>query len=213
MLVDFNKLISAFNMDVKGVLHIGAHYGEEASFYNSNGLKDAIFFEPLSECFKVCKENISKFNYEAVNTALGPESSSVEMYTETRNEGQSSSVLKLHVNQYPDIVFDGTEKVDMITLDEYMKDRDNLYNLINIDVQGYELEVLRGATKTLQNIDYVYSEVNNQELYENCAMVEDLDYFLDDFGFARAFTHWAGGSWGDALYIKIDKYENKINSI
>ena len=207
MLVDLNKLISDFDLDIRGVLHIGAHYGEESSIYDSIGVKDAIFFEPLIECFKICKENISKFNYEAVNTALGPDSSSVKMYTETRNQGQSSSVLKpkLHVSQYPDIVFDGTEEVDMTTLDEYMKDRDNLYNLINIDVQGYELEVLRGATKTLEDIDYVYTEVNNQELYENCAMVEDLDYFLDDFGFKRVFTYWAGGSWGDALYIKVDQ--------
>ena len=51
-------------------------------------------------------------------------------------------------------------------------------NFINIDVQGYELEVFKGGTKTLEKVDYIYCEVNRGEVYEGNAMVEDLDEFL-----------------------------------
>jgi hypothetical protein len=69
-----------------------------------------------------------------------------------------------------------------------------------MDVQGFELEVLKGATETLKGIDYVYCEINRDEVYEGCAKIWELDAFLKDF--TRVETSWAGGSWGDAIYIK-----------
>ena len=121
--------------------------------------------------------------------------------------GQSSSLLKpsLHTKQYPHIVFNGNETVQVTTLDNFMKDKNlNDFNLINIDVQGYELEVFKGSMETLNNIDYIIAEVNRDELYENCARVDELDSFLRDFGFERKETSWAGQTWGDAFYIKSD---------
>ena len=46
-----------------------------------------------------------------------------------------------------------------------------------MDVQGYELEVLKGATETLKHVDYVYCEVNRDEVYEGNAYVEEIDEF------------------------------------
>jgi hypothetical protein len=71
-----------------------------------------------------------------------------------------------------------------------------------MDVQGFELEVLKGGTKTLEHVDYVYCEVNRDEVYENNALVEELDEFLGEYGMKRVETDWAGEIWGDALYIR-----------
>ena len=76
------------------------------------------------------------------------------------------------------------------------------FNFINIDVQGYELEVFKGGKKVLESIDYILSEVNNAEVYENCVNVSELDVFLREFGFERVEPNWEGGTWGDAFYIK-----------
>ena len=64
------------------------------------------------------------------------------------------------------------------------------------------MEVLRGGTKTLENIDAMIVEVNKAEVYEDCPLVEDLDEFLAKFGFNRVTTAWQTDSWGDALYAK-----------
>jgi len=64
------------------------------------------------------------------------------------------------------------------------------------------LEVLKGGTKTLEHVDYVYCEVNRDEVYENNALVEELDEFLAGYGMKRVETDWAGEIWGDALYIR-----------
>jgi len=104
------------------------------------------------------------------------------------------------LKQYPYIQFNNKEIVSMITLDSY-KPSSN-YNFINIDVQGYELEVFKGSTNTLTNIDYIMTEVNNDEVYENCAKIWEIDNFLNKFGFQRVEVNWCGGTWGDAFYIK-----------
>jgi hypothetical protein len=95
----------------------------------------------------------------------------------------------------------------MIRLDDYWKDSglpQQGFNFLNIDVQGFELEVLRGAAETLNYVDYILTEVNREELYEDCVLVEELDEFLDAYGFVREETSWGGGSWGDAFYVKND---------
>jgi hypothetical protein len=76
------------------------------------------------------------------------------------------------------------------------------YNFLNVDVQGYELEVLKGFGDLLQGIDYIYAEVNSNYLYEGCALVGDLDEYLSNYGFTRVLTSMTVHEWGDALYIK-----------
>jgi len=75
-------------------------------------------------------------------------------------------------------------------------------NSIPIVRNGFELNVLKGATKSLNTINYVLTEINQAELYENCSLVSELDLFLSNLGFSRVETDFCGGTWGDALYIK-----------
>ena len=125
------------------------------------------------------------------------------MFVERSNQGQSSSLLEplLHLKQYPGITFPERETVTVETLDR-MIDNKKLFNFINMDVQGYELEVLKGANDTLEDIDYLMCEVNKAELYKNCCMVEDIDKYLDSYNFKRVETDWIGNTWGDAFYVK-----------
>ena len=205
MLLDLVKLSEKYDMKIDGVFHIGAHFGQENNVYNHIGIKNKIFFEPLPHTFDKLVKNINGDGI-CVNVALGNKNGVVEMFVESFNQGQSSSVLEplLHTKQYPNIVFNEKKEVMMTTLDGYLKEGVNTtnYNFINIDVQGYELEVFKGGKKTLENIDYIMSEVNRDEVYKDCPMVEDLDEYLTIYCFKRVETTWDGGTWGDALYIK-----------
>lgn len=191
-------------MNVKGVVHIGAHYGEEIQEYVDNGIQKITVFEPLSKNFEVLAERLQNVNadIQGYQVALGSQKGTATMYLSS-NEAQSSSILKPkeHLEHHPDVSFDGTEEVEVSVLDEYdLGDA----NFINMDVQGYELEVLRGGKETLNNVDYVYCEVNRGEMYENNAMIGDIDEYLGEYGFERVETYWPETwyKWGDALYIK-----------
>jgi FkbM family methyltransferase len=204
MILDFNGLIIKYQMDIKGIIHIGGHYGQEYDLYKQLNIP-IIFFEPLTNNFNILKSKVQHDNTViSYQCALGNENKIVVMNVETANQGQSSSILKpkKHLEQYPHITFDYTEEVNMFSLDDIDLDLSK-YNFINIDVQGYELEVFKGAANTLKNIDYIISEVNRDEVYENCPHIEELDKYLSQF--KRVETDWAGNIWGDALYIKQTK--------
>lgn len=202
MLLDLISLSEKHKMNITGVLHIGAHFGEENDVYDKLKIEKRIFFEPVSSNYKTLKNNLEE-RFPLLQIALGNENKKITMNVETANNGQSSSILrpKLHLYQYPNIQFNSTEEVDMHRLDDLRLQLDG-FNFINIDVQGYELEVFKGAKKTLNQVDYIMSEINRDEVYENCARIEQLKEFLIPYGFELVEETWVGGTWGDGLFIK-----------
>jgi len=202
MLLDLEKLKEKYNLNIKGVLHIGAHFGQEFSTYERMGIKNTMFFEPLPHTFEMLKKNIGD-KAILVNTALGNTIGEIQMNVEFANQGQSSSILEpsIHLKQYPHIVFEDKIDVKITKLDTFIEYHEK-YNFINVDVQGYELEVFKGAEKYLEHIDYIMAEVNRDEVYKGCPRVEELDKYLGNYGFRRVETTWDGGTWGDGFYIK-----------
>jgi FkbM family methyltransferase len=202
MLLNLENLIKKHSLEIKGVLHIGAHFGEENSVYEKIGIENRIFFEPLESNFEILKKNVSE-KYQLVKKALGNENKKITMYVEKANQGQSSSILEphIHLKQYPHIIFEDREEVEMIKLDEFEFDIKK-YNFINIDVQGYELEVFKGGKKVLESIDYIMCEINRDEVYKNCTKIDDLKNFLSGFGFELVEETWDGYTWGDGFFIK-----------
>ena len=206
MLITLDGLVKKYNMKIVGALHIGAHYGEEIKDYVDHRIKNLCFFEPLSKSLEILEENLSEYADQAeiqiYPYALGNQDCDIEMFVSDHG-GMCSSVLrpKIVLEQYPGIKFPRKEKVKMVRLDECEIDPAD-YNFMNIDVQGYELEVLKGAENLLNNIDYVYTEINVAEVYANAPHVDELDKFLSTYGFSRVETDLSGTTWGDAFYIK-----------
>jgi FkbM family methyltransferase len=204
MVFDFKKINQEY--PVKGVIHVGAFAGEELNQYRTLGLSNTVMFEPQEDLYNLIKSRCI-FNEKIHNVALGSESCTKEMYISFREGGvsqgcgASSSLLKpkKHLEEHPEVTFPETRMVEVRTLDEYY---DPQYNFLNIDVQGYELEVLKGATRTIENIDAMILEVNRAEVYEGCPLIEDIDDFLEDVGFVRIAEIWQSKSWGDALYAR-----------
>ena len=204
MLLSFKDLVKKYDLKIKGIIHVGGHHGEELEDYIDEGIQNIILFEPLSDCFDVIGYKCQDLNanIEGHQVALGSERGIAKMYV-SDNEKQSSSILKpkVHLTHHPHVKFPETEDVEVHLLDDYLPNIKD-YNFINMDVQGFELEVLKGGREVLEQIDYVYCEVNRDEVYENNAYVEEIDEFLAEYGMERMETDWAGEIWGDALYIK-----------
>lgn len=215
MLINFSGLKKKYNMNIKGIIHVGAHYGREFQEYLKNKVKIIHGFEPVKKNYEILGENVKKLSgkIKIYPFALGNKNQSKkEIFLSNNNEAQSSSFLKplLHLNQHPEITFDKSEIVKIKRLDDF-KIKDS--NYMNIDVQGFELEVLKGSKKTLKKIDYIYCEINTAETYKNNPLVEDIDSYLKNYNFLRVetfFLHYKRFfflpkkkcTWGDALYIK-----------
>jgi FkbM family methyltransferase len=207
MLITFPEIhavLSSNNIDVSGVLHIGAHDCEELSFYNQLGIQpqDIIWIDAIPS--KVIEANTRGIPnvYNAVITDKDDE----DVIFHISNNGQSSSVLEFgtHSQEHPSVVYINKIQQKSITIDTFFQ-RNHIdastYHFWNFDIQGAELMALKGAVQSIQHAKALYLEVNEKELYKNCGLITEIDEFLLQYNFKRVLTHMTPHGWGDALYI------------
>lgn len=205
MIFNLHSLIDKYKIKIDNIIHIGGHVGTEIDLYKNINNECAVqIFEPTPETYKQLLEVASKHdNIYAHNVALGDVECIMELHIDCASK-MSNSLLKpkIHIIQYPHIKFEEVINVPVKTLDSY--NLDSSYNFLNIDVQGFEDRVLRGGINTLKNIHYIIIEVNNQELYETGVLFNDLNAFLVAQGFECKELDWAGDTWGDAFYLRVE---------
>lgn len=210
MLLDLPNLIRKYQMEIKGILHVGAHLAEEAASYDTLGIKNVWWVEGNEDNISRIVGEVAKYAppYETsakVIWALVTDQDGEEVtFNITNYDSMSSSVLEFgtHPTFSPDTVFIEHRKMKTCTLDRLVQANGiSNVNFLNMDLQGAELLALRGATKLLPELDYIYTEVNCDEVYKGCAQVSELDEFLTDF--TRVETGWVGNQgWGDSLYVR-----------
>lgn len=206
MLIPYNQLIKKYNIQVSGIIHVGAHLAEELHDYVSNGTSNIIWIEANPKLISQIENKTKQYNNIVLNYAIDI-TDNIETQFNITNNGQSSSLLNLkeHLKEHPNIyVIDNlivkTKRLDTLINEQHIDM--TKFNFINLDIQGLELNALKSLGKYIENIDYIYTEVNNKELYENCNIFDDLDKYLKEFGFEMREINWTPHGWGDAFYTK-----------
>lgn len=203
MLINFNDIVLKYGKPC-GIIHIGAHLTEEKNDYLKYNLDNTIWIEANPYLFETIKVNgLEKerfFNYAMTDT----DDKLIQL--NITNNGQSSSILELekHKIHHPDIYVSNTVNVSSKRMDTLINENNldiDKYDFLNIDVQGVELLVLKGFGDYLKKIRYIYTEVNTDYLYKNCALISEIDSYLKDFNFTRVETNMTKFKWGDALYV------------
>lgn len=206
MLIPVATLVADHGLvNVTGVLHLGAHFGEEADAYDADmpwvGEPRVVWVEgdPV-HIDRLCHHVDARPGHEVVCALVDDREREVTFHRAS-NEGASSSVLALgtHAVEHPHITYVAertgrTETVDALAA---------LYgwrslNFVTLDLQGLELRALQGAADLLAHVDYIFTEVNRAPLYVGCPMVEEIDAYL--VGFDRVAVEWTPWGWGDAFY-------------
>jgi FkbM family methyltransferase len=160
------------------IFDVGAYVGEFAklcrSLWPSAGL---ICFEVLPHSVKELRNwCLHDGNAVVIESLLGAETKSSVRFHEMET---ASSVLEEHIPQSAP-----ARHYPMQTIDELVKNKGiTAPNLLKLDVQGYELEVLKGAQKTLPQVSAVLAEVNFIDIHRGAPLVDELIVFMGDNGF------------------------------
>lgn len=208
MLITLPDLVKRFCLDITGVLHVGAHLGEEAPQYHALGVPgDRVWWVEANTDVKAKLERavVHRYGQHVIFDAVWSEDFTEVPFHVTNYDGMSSSVLEFgtHPEFSPDTVFVDHRTVTARTIDSLAAEHRIAANFLNLDIQGAELHALRGATDFLKGCIAVYSEVNTAEVYQGCAKLHELDELLAAAGFDRVDTHMVPGQgWGDALYVR-----------
>jgi len=174
-------------LDCQTVIDIGAGSGQFAlAARNCLPAARIISFEPLpgsaAKFRKVFEGDEKVVLHEA---AIGPVSGAALMHVSKRED--SSSLLPITSAQVS--VFPGTEEATTLNvrvnrLAEFVSPEDICPNaLLKLDVQGYELEALRGCEELLARFCHVYVECSYVELYAGQALAEEVIEWLRGRGF------------------------------
>ncbi len=188
------------------MVHIGAHEAEEFESYQKMGWGNelTLWIDALEEKAEIVRTKIASYPHHRMLTVLLGESNLDEVNFHEANNGQSSSVLNLgtHAVSYPEIQFTKTHGLQMKRFDNLVESFPNGKVLVNLDVQGLELPVLKGFGTLIDKVDWIYTEVNTEEVYENCTIFADLDTYLREHDFTCVDVRSTRHGWGDAFFVK-----------
>jgi FkbM family methyltransferase len=203
MLIPVKSLQKYWNVNPAYVLHVGAHEAEEYEQYISHGWGPISWVEAQPDKAKLLKTRFSNSDNVVIEAAVW-DKNNVELTLKIASFTQSTSLLNfgIHREKYPSINTIREIPVTTKTLDVLFSEQK--FDLIALDIQGTELRALKGFSRGLKHVKWIYTEVNKEALYKGCCLVGDLDDYLDKHGFTRKMTRWTKDSWGDALYIRND---------
>jgi len=208
MFIPLNILKEKYQLDIKGILHLGAHHAEEKESYNECGVNNVVWVEGNEELIPIIKDNLKRLNSDdAVLNYLVCDKDNEELQFHITNNTQSSSVLDFdkHKIYYPGVDFIKTITKRAYSLKHIIEENNidmSNFNMLNLDLQGVELKALKGMGEYLNHIDYIYTEVNNDSIYKDNDLIVNIDEFLCGYKFIRVETAMLSEQWGDAFYIK-----------
>jgi FkbM family methyltransferase len=143
-------------------------------------------FEPIKSNFEIIEtsEHRTK-NWVLHNKAVGSIIEKKQINLAQRIT--ASSLLELN-NAEIDGIYGksiekrGIEEISITTIDAEI-DKKMIIEILKIDVQGYELEVLKGATQTLNRIKVIIIEINNHSGFKGAPTYYEIDAFLREHHF------------------------------
>ena len=165
----FIKYCESQTKKMKTVIDVGAWCGTWAKAIEPFA-KKVIAFEPDKTHFECLQRNCTVNctpRMEAVGAQLQEVSLTEDNFTQAKRVNEKGNIR-------------------MITLD-HMAYED--VDMIKIDVEGYEMEVLKGATKTLESVKYLMIELNNNTKKYGSNNVE-VEKHISSLGFKVLMDHW-----------------------
>lgn len=170
------------------VLDVGANTGQYAKILRKAGYRgDIVSFEPLSGAFSRLQRSAARDRrWQAVRLALGDRDGETTIHISGDSQASSlRKMLPLHEDIAPYFSSVGQEQVTLRRLDavwgEYASGKVKVF--LKIDTQGFEKQVLSGASRSLRKIQGVQLELSIAPLYQGSQLLPEMLRFMSRQGF------------------------------
>lgn len=184
--VQIINIISSQIDDYAIAIDVGGNLGLFSLTLASRGFS-VYAFEPIPETFELMQKNIS------LNPELAPKIKTTLSGCGSKNEATEFVISKLSPGQNKMLpvvdqseIYQEIQYCEVITLDSFLEQHSiSQIDFLKIDVEGFETEVLKGATNFLRNgkIKFIYAEVIPQAFIDAGSSVEEFLQILSDSGF------------------------------
>lgn len=184
--LDRAALFIAQNIDL--VLDVGGAVGRYGLTLRKEGYAGGIVsFEPLGQSFHRLEAVAGPDPlWEVRQLALGASPGRREIHVAGNSD--SSSLLDMeerHLRSAPESLYVGSETVEVETLDAIWSEVAGAASkpFLKLDVQGFELEVLKGGRRSLTEVWGLQTEMSLVPLYARGPVWTDVIDYLRDAGF------------------------------
>lgn len=150
------------------IFDVGANKGEYTCHcIRVNKHARVYAFEPHPKTFKILKNSVSGEGVLVVNKAISNSKGKMQLYDYKDNQGSSHATLCQDVIEKVHVGDSISCDVEVVTLDEFVtENKINKIHLLKIDVEGNEMNVLRGAKKSLEKdifdvIQFEFTQINS----------------------------------------------------
>ncbi|MEQ1798590.1 MAG: FkbM family methyltransferase [Lacibacter sp.] len=164
-------------------------------------------FEPVPAIFQLLKHNTRKFNRITCHTtALSNHTGQQVMHVSSGASDGSSSLLQPseHLTDHPDVFFNQDITVQTMTLDEWAaKQGIEQVHLLWLDMQGFELEVLKASSVILSKVKAIHMEISTRPTYEGVPLYGEVKAWMETQGF-RVEVEAIPKGWdmGNVLFVR-----------
>lgn len=200
---------------IETIFDVGAHHGESALEFRGRFPKSQVYcFEPSPDSYaKLADNSKTDCKIHAFQMALGDNAGKIRINRNSASATNSILTLTEKANQYvhgESIRTIDTCESDISTLDMFCeKQRIQKIDLLKVDTQGYELNVLNGASAFFQTkkVRAVFLEMVWAPIYVNQSSFESIFSFFRThrYRFAGLYGVVRGSdrtlSWCDGLFI------------
>lgn len=167
--------------NITGLVHVGANDGYEIEYYLKMGITPIIVFEPLHTAYQILlNKYFGNPDVWTIQCGLGNIRAECDLIV-ADGDGKGSSYLKELKH--------GPLSIMQISNIHRWADLTNInrpkFNCCVIDVQGMELDVLRGMDEHIQQFDFLSVECSATPIYKGEASADEVIAYLDRMGFQR----------------------------
>jgi len=199
------------------IVEAGASYGRDTVYMKKKWPRAIVHaFEPVPDLYNRLVVNTKNFSgIYCYKLALSNKTGEVPFFLSAFNNkpeivSESSSLLrpKEHLKYAAHVIFPRKIMVSAIKLDRWAEDNNiKQIDLLWLDLQGFELDVLKASPRILKNIKVIFTEVEFVEAYEGQYLFGDVDQWMVTNGFVRVAQDFdiPAKLWcGNALYMRKD---------
>lgn len=183
------KLLKLSRTQAPVIFDVGAHYGATVAQYRALFPKSRIYaFEPYPESFEMLRRRTAgDASVHRVNSAVADHPGKRTLFVNHRDDTNSLLPRAIGRRYYPlDAGPRGAIEVEAVTLDDFVNQNGvDRIDILKMDIQGGELDALKGASKILAEgrCSVIYTEITFIPHYEQGAMFHELCSFLQKYGY------------------------------